>query len=388
MTVAVGLTAYWLWQALDFTVNNKTVANIDTMQFPIGQVHFPAVTACSFNLVSRRAALRLLGNWTFPRNISKDQVFEEMRLLPIAMFRGRSAFLAPNALKTTLFLNKVSIETLMKELAVPCDELIVRCAWQDKTQDCRKMFRMVKTFEGYCCAFNYIGDHNSSFEETENGPHPLEKSVATTGSDDGLVILVRTDKNDYHATMFSSYGTKLLISRPRSYISETARLVVVAPSTLIMVSYTPALTTTSAEVKALDTSLRDCVIENEVSLAYFKLYTYHNCLEECKINITERYCGCVLTTYYTTNMDRVCDLNDLPCLASHQALINSYMLSDEFTHVDVQQLRTKWPTPCALINSYMLSDEFTHVDVQQLRTKWPTPCGCKPRCYYTQYSLQ
>ncbi|XP_054260835.1 uncharacterized protein LOC128985400 [Macrosteles quadrilineatus] len=34
----------------------------------------------------------------------------------------------------------------------------------------------------------------------------------------------------------------------------------------------------------------------------------------------------------------------------------------------------------------MLSDEFTHVDVQQLRTKWPTPCGCKPRCYYTQYS--
>lgn len=46
-------------------------------------------------------------------------------------------------------------EKVMLEVGVPCTELISRCSWIGKEIECNKIFRKVKSSNGFCCSFNY-----------------------------------------------------------------------------------------------------------------------------------------------------------------------------------------------------------------------------------------
>lgn len=41
------------------------------------------------------------------------------------------------------------------QLMQPCNLLLVRCAWLGQIYDCDKIFKTVKSNEGFCCGFNY-----------------------------------------------------------------------------------------------------------------------------------------------------------------------------------------------------------------------------------------
>lgn len=46
-------------------------------------------------------------------------------------------------------------ESLMLELMQPCNTLLKTCLWLGKRTKCNKLFRVVKSSVGHCCAFNY-----------------------------------------------------------------------------------------------------------------------------------------------------------------------------------------------------------------------------------------
>lgn len=41
------------------------------------------------------------------------------------------------------------------QLMQPCDLLLVRCGWLGQLYNCSKIFKIVKSKEGFCCGFNY-----------------------------------------------------------------------------------------------------------------------------------------------------------------------------------------------------------------------------------------
>jgi hypothetical protein len=44
------------------------------------------------------------------------------------------------------------------QVAPRCEEMLMRCVWKGRVQDsCSSLFKLHKTYEGYCCSFNYIG---------------------------------------------------------------------------------------------------------------------------------------------------------------------------------------------------------------------------------------
>lgn len=44
----------------------------------------------------------------------------------------------------------------------PCEKLLLRCSWEGKTYDCKKLFKPIRTTEGFCCAFNYHVDNEEN----------------------------------------------------------------------------------------------------------------------------------------------------------------------------------------------------------------------------------
>lgn len=50
----------------------------------------------------------------------------------------------------------------------PCDKLLLRCAWEGKVYDCNKIFKPMKSIEGFCCAFNYHVDTSENSMSVKN----------------------------------------------------------------------------------------------------------------------------------------------------------------------------------------------------------------------------
>lgn len=90
---------------------------------------------------------------------------------------------------------------------------------------------------------------------------------------------------------------EVLVNRPRNYPDTTSRMIAVPPNNLMMISYTPRTTGTSEEVLKMSPEKRNCIWQQESKLAFFYAYTYHNCIIECRMNFTEKVCGCVLTSF-------------------------------------------------------------------------------------------
>lgn len=48
-------------------------------------------------------------------------------------------------------------QDIMKEFILSCNEMLSNCSWLGEDKPCNQLFRMVKSSEGFCCAFNYHG---------------------------------------------------------------------------------------------------------------------------------------------------------------------------------------------------------------------------------------
>lgn len=132
---------------------NPTLTTLETNAYPIWNLRFPAVTICNINKVYTPAADKFTER-LIEHGLSRERVRSFLGLLRhliiprVVADPHDDVFAHLNSLNYT-------IERLMFELMVPCDELIVYCSWLGETMPCKSLFRVVTSSEGFCCAFNY-----------------------------------------------------------------------------------------------------------------------------------------------------------------------------------------------------------------------------------------
>lgn len=74
------------------------------------------------------------------------------------LVRPKKAFYGKeiNELKRAMDALNMTIPILMQQMMQPCDRLVRYCKWLNRLTPCRKLFTVVQSTYGYCCAFNYL----------------------------------------------------------------------------------------------------------------------------------------------------------------------------------------------------------------------------------------
>lgn len=132
---------------------NPTITTIDTYNHPIWEVAFPSVTICNNNKVYAPHTdniTRIL----IDRGIAIDRIYKFYELIPNLI---NPQFIDDEFLNISSVLQSVGYtpDTLMFELAQPCDQLLKLCFWMGTEYPCHELFKLSRSTEGICCSFNY-----------------------------------------------------------------------------------------------------------------------------------------------------------------------------------------------------------------------------------------
>ncbi|GFG30440.1 hypothetical protein Cfor_03682, partial [Coptotermes formosanus] len=298
----------------NFHLSKYTITSVDTAHYPLWNIPFPAVTVCGFNKVQRSQAHDFINELNLPPGVTKDLVFSDMKYL--------LELLEPSEQNQTKFLllqsifdyNNITVETVMRRVAPKCEDILLRCVWKGRVQEsCSTIFGLHKTYEGYCCSFNYIGIK----QEDRNIP----AKTTTSGYRMGLSVLVRINPDEYYATNMASFGVKVLVHDPYDYPDLNTVKKMVSLGSDIFFSIPPWVTYSTPDVRNIpvqNRGLRGCVFPDEVNLRKMKQYSYNNCITECRENYTLEICGCTQFYYPNNGGYRLCNLTDIPCLARNK----------------------------------------------------------------------
>ncbi|PSN58104.1 hypothetical protein C0J52_06506 [Blattella germanica] len=172
--------------------------------------------------------------------------------------------------------NNITIEQVMKAVTPRCESLLIRCRWKGQVKtSCTEIFRLHKTYEGYCCSFNYVG---------------IKDEI-------------------------------VLIHDPYDYPDLNTVKKIVSVGTHLFFSIPPWVTFATQEVREVpvhNRGMKGCLFPDERELHKMKMYSYNNCITECRENHTLELCGCTPFYYPNNGGYRICNLTDIPCLAENK----------------------------------------------------------------------
>ncbi|XP_074029493.1 sodium channel protein Nach [Leptinotarsa decemlineata] len=372
---------------------NPTVLVTDSNHHPVWQYEFPAVTVCDFNIISKKAALHLARNLT--KGSNTNELVQQFRLLAqlIRNTRIDTPFSNFSQLQDILDEHKMSIETVMQKLTPSCDEILVRCLWKGEEKRCDSIFEQIKTTEGFCCSFNYFA-FNHTFGGSLARKSPKEpRRVSGCGYQTGLEVMVNNNPDDYVASYIPSIGQKscserrqrhlhelhsplvcpsranrlelvfalqreksdiasvftrylirklmyrhILIHNPYYFPDWTVQAILNQRRIVNLISLIPTITHSTEDIKRMDVDIRKCLFSHERKLIHFERYNYHNCMVECRMNLTRRQCRCIpFYNIYNPLHDakhKICSLRDIPCLEENYELISNTMPRIDFSSLD------------------------------------------------------
>ena len=153
---ASGYFCWLMWQKWD---ESPILMSLDTNNYQLSNVPFPAVTICNVNKVSKSHLLRILSEekeFSKFSNMSYDTSVEILRYLTKldrAILKGDDlkrldAFLRSQNISTTELVN------ILQQTAPSCRDIVIDCAFQGLPKPCMEFFSARPTDDGYCCTFN------------------------------------------------------------------------------------------------------------------------------------------------------------------------------------------------------------------------------------------
>ncbi|KAG5313183.1 PPK28 protein, partial [Acromyrmex insinuator] len=308
--------------------NNPIVTTIYTSN-PIWDVSFPAVTICNNNKVYRPHADLMAKNLYmdgFTTNDS-DKFFSSL----VKLIRPDKISIDNVTARQFLDRLDMTVETLMEQylsqLMQPCSALLLRCVWLGKVYDCSKIFKTIKSKEGFCCTFNYhynpnVGyisnDFNTNdFNNTSDdlpGVHTILKAPGN-GQDVGLAVALNIEPEMYKATSRPYVGASIIIHDAIDFPDIDARMVAVPIGHVLGISITGTSIRGMESLKAIPQKKRICYFHNEVPGKI--RYSYQSCVSECIAKHIYHMCGCLPFYYPETHKGiRTCYLPDTNCLLS------------------------------------------------------------------------
>jgi acid-sensing ion channel, other len=111
------------------------------------------------------------------------------------------------------------------------------------------------------------------------------KRVLGAGSRAGLVVIVSTNVLDYDYTCRGPVqGFKVLLHTPGEMPRVSKHYFRIPMQQEVLISVKPNMMTTSDGLKDYSPFRRQCYLNDELKLKYFKVYTQANCELECLAN--------------------------------------------------------------------------------------------------------
>ncbi|XP_031787058.1 sodium channel protein Nach [Nasonia vitripennis] len=327
-----------VWQRFKQT---PTVTTIESTTHPIFSLNFPAVSICNYNKVYKPHADKFSEDMR-RKGLSEKEIVTFFASLPKLV---RPDYIdADNRRALELMTSpEVTIEDIMYDMMQPCEKLLLRCTWEGKVYDCNKIFKPIKSIEGFCCAFNYHVDtsENSIFgvkgakkyinvssavrhNLTKEEPGVFEVlSVPGAGRDVGLSVVLDLEKEAYYGSIKPSVGASILVHDPFNYPEVEILTSFIQPTQEIAVILSGTIMESAPDVRNLDLTRRNCWFNDEKKLQISTVYSYQSCITECRIRYIRRYCNCVPFYYPNYYQERVCTLLDVDCLTKYRGSLSN-----------------------------------------------------------------
>ncbi|KAL7022253.1 hypothetical protein ACKWTF_012186 [Chironomus riparius] len=222
--------------------------------------------------------------------------------------------------------------SILKNITGNVNKRITHVKWRHDEYHSSKLFTEIVTHEGFCYTFNMMNfydlfETDVAFESLENlkdktkhpntawdlqegyknsDPFTYPFRISGSGENGGLKFQIWRKISEVKAIKTLVKGFKLVIHLPCElpiFDQQYFRFPLEKSATLII---RPSMTVTEG-LDAYSTDTRQCYIEGEKKLVYFKKYTRANCLLECLVKYTIEICGCVHFSLPRKIGEKVCN---------------------------------------------------------------------------------
>lgn len=118
--------------------------------------------------------------------------------------------------------------------------------------------------------------------------------VFGAGQDGGLIVFLRLYQQNFdYICRGPMQGFKILLHTPGEVPQVSKNFIRISALDEMLIAAKPDMITTANDLRIHSAEERQCYLENERNLRYFKVYTQSNCELECLANFTLQSCGCV-----------------------------------------------------------------------------------------------
>lgn len=220
------------------------------------------------------------------------------------------------------------------------------CKWFSHFGECDELFTKTYTEEGICFTFNglnasdlyrentfqyqklgfentakYSFTLNRTLSWTLEKGYDADKSVRTyparvlsAGTRAGLFIALQSFKQEVdYACRGPVQGFKVLLHSPNDVPLVSKQFIRIPMGKEILIAVKPNMITTSSGISEYHPHRRQCFLNGERYLKFFKIYTQNNCELECLTNFTYNKCGCVKFSMPRTLDMPVCGEDKIYC---------------------------------------------------------------------------
>ncbi|XP_055855728.1 sodium channel protein Nach-like isoform X2 [Episyrphus balteatus] len=287
--------------------SNPIRMNIESDHTPLTNLMFPAVTICPSTMYNLPAVEKIFQNLTLPKNVSFDEAIQALDQLYVIV--GKVRIFDERKLKILQDMatgNNLTTPTFLELIRWNCSDLLYRCRFQSKIMPCSQLFNPARTFNGFCCSFNF-----------KTSGIPFQNYRARTfGPAGGMtVILKNTKPNQQRLDQFLSSENELFVHQNQDFPHRTSTSNSIPENREIYAMIRPTEILCSEDFKALSVEDRQCLLNHEHSMRYFSVYNSDNCEFECRVATTFESCKCVNYLYHTKRVKvPVCNFTNVPCL--------------------------------------------------------------------------
>ncbi|XP_018401441.1 PREDICTED: sodium channel protein Nach-like, partial [Cyphomyrmex costatus] len=229
-------------------------------------------------------------------------------------------------LLTTYYNGSYDVAEIMKNLTPQCSVILLKCMLHGAARNCSELFEFRKTQDGYCCTFNYVRESDDILELNHMINPRDQEQVKTLGIRNGLTIVMDPLLDDYFYSILPVKGWKVTVFNPTDYPDMTSggvTEVIAMPQYETYLDVKATLFNSSQTVIHLPRDKRDCIFADEIVFSNITIYTYSDCIVNCKINDIQEFCGCRPFIYPRRGKKehswRICNITDFQCLAKYKS---------------------------------------------------------------------
>ncbi|XP_029664876.1 sodium channel protein Nach-like [Formica exsecta] len=304
-------------------------------------------------------------------DLSIDEIVELLKQLgnnyPSSFIMEENRNVEVDQLLNTYYNGFYDITKTMKNLSPLCMSMLLKCKLHGTYRPCTTLFEFRKTQDGFCCTFNYVRERDDipSMRDVIKEPFGTKQKVEDLGIEHGLTVLMDPFLGDYFFPILPVKGWKIIVFNPTDFpdvCSGGVTEVLAMPRTETYIDVDATSFFSTEIIEYFPVNQRNCIFSEEMRTKHSEtVYTYSDCIVDCKIYDMIKLCNCRLFFYPRRGekdfSERICTNADLACLTKY---------------------KTKWFTV------------YPHENKQEVLpdSEWALHCNiCYPTCKDTGYDV-